>query len=183
MAIKKGTRKSDRLIGDNGPDLLQGLAGHDTLIGGYGNDTLDGGAGDDLLIAGAGADRVEGGLGDDRINLYEGTPTADTIIYDFIKVWNGLPSRQFPGDDTVTNFGRGDRFDLEDVNQRGITQIKISDGAEGTEVLFLSGMYRVGSVLLESFDAKDVAEGRQTSLVVKGLADSQINQLLHDVLF
>jgi hypothetical protein len=183
MVRKAGTLRNDTLVGGLGHDWLEGLAGNDQLFGGYGNDTLVGGSGDDRLYGGAGADRIEGGLGEDLIFLYDGVRAADTIVYDFVKEWNGTPRDVFLGDDTVANFGVGDRFDVEDVSQRDISHIKILDGADGTQVLFLSGVLRVGSVLLAGFDAKDVAEGRQTSLVVKDLADAQVNKLLNDVLF
>ncbi|EPX82032.1 calcium-binding protein [Salipiger mucosus] len=44
------------VIGDNGPNLLEGGSGDDYLRGLGGNDTLDGGAGADLLDGGAGRD-------------------------------------------------------------------------------------------------------------------------------
>ena len=51
-----GSQHDDSLTGDDGNNLLNGLAGDDTLTGGDGNDDLLGGAGADVIDGGAGND-------------------------------------------------------------------------------------------------------------------------------
>src|SRR5690606_28547061 len=89
--IIKGTKGHDRtgssrLDGDNGRDIIMGLAGNDVLrgmggddrlFGDEGNDDLQGGSGNDLLYGGAGNDILDGGTGDDE--LY-GDSGNDTLI-------------------------------------------------------------------------------------------------------
>lgn len=60
-----GGRHSDRLGGDNGANLLRGLAGRDTLTGRGGADVLLGGAGNDVLAGEVGDDVLDGGAGFD----------------------------------------------------------------------------------------------------------------------
>ncbi len=55
------TVEADRVTGQAGNDVIEGLGGNDDLNGGLGNDTLDGGTDDDLLQGAAGADAIEGG--------------------------------------------------------------------------------------------------------------------------
>ncbi len=70
----KGTAFNDRLLGDNGnniirgftnQDALAGRGGNDVLVGDTGNDILTGGTGDDLLFGGNGFDKLNGGTGAD----------------------------------------------------------------------------------------------------------------------
>ncbi|MDQ7813543.1 MAG: hypothetical protein RDU12_12625, partial [Brevundimonas sp.] len=67
---------TDFLVGDNGVNVLSGLAGddqldglggNDTLMGGEGADRLDGGEGDDVLNGGGGNDSLIGGFGHDTV--------------------------------------------------------------------------------------------------------------------
>ncbi len=51
-----GSAFDDRLVGNDGINLLAGGAGRDALFGNAGDDTLVGGAGDDTLDGGAGTD-------------------------------------------------------------------------------------------------------------------------------
>jgi lysophospholipase L1-like esterase len=51
-----GSAFNDRLVGDDGANVLSGLGGADELSGGAGDDRLDGGAGADLLTGGSGDD-------------------------------------------------------------------------------------------------------------------------------
>ena len=61
-----GTRFSDVLLGDAGPNAIYGHLGNDVLYGRAGNDTLDGRAGNEILLGGPGSDRLDGGAGIDR---------------------------------------------------------------------------------------------------------------------
>ena len=60
-----GTDLADELDGDEGPNVMIGLAGDDLIYGHGGNDELRGDDGDDLLVGGFGDDRLIGGAGDD----------------------------------------------------------------------------------------------------------------------
>ena len=75
VSVRVGGNGPDKLIGDdgadillggNGPDQLSGAGGNDLLCGGTGPDTLSGGAGDDTLDGATGPDQLSGGLGADR---------------------------------------------------------------------------------------------------------------------
>jgi Ca2+-binding RTX toxin-like protein len=92
-----GTPWDDRLLGENGPDLIEGLGGHDAISGAYGDDLIYGGPDDDAIYGGSGddliaglslSDLIYGGYGDDLIRggalddaLYGG-PGSDAIYGD-----------------------------------------------------------------------------------------------------
>ncbi|WP_448597258.1 calcium-binding protein [Thermoleptolyngbya sp.] len=72
----RGTQNGDRIVGNNGANLLDGQGGNDVLIGSGGSDRLVGGTGIDILNgAGAGSrgflevDILTGGLGQDGFIL------------------------------------------------------------------------------------------------------------------
>jgi Ca2+-binding RTX toxin-like protein len=75
--LRGSAKFADKLVGNDGDNLLQGLGGADTLDGGAGNDTLEGGDGADLLLGGAGNDTLIGGAGMDTMIGGEGIDTAD----------------------------------------------------------------------------------------------------------
>jgi N-acetylmuramoyl-L-alanine amidase-like protein/hemolysin type calcium-binding protein len=62
-----GSLHRDTLLGDGGPNVLDGLRGSDQIRGRDGNDTLRGGRGDDALLGGLGADLLTGGRGADQL--------------------------------------------------------------------------------------------------------------------
>lgn len=72
-----GTARQDRLVGSDGSNVLNGLAGNDELFGGLGDDRLEGGSGNDVLNGGAGSDRMLGGIGDD---IYYVDSSGDIVI-------------------------------------------------------------------------------------------------------
>ncbi len=90
-----GSGYADRLIGDNGPnvlcgvdgdDFIFGLGGNDTIQGGAGADWIKGGLGDDCLIGGPGSDVMLGGAGNDSYvvdvsgdRVFETTTTVSLI--------------------------------------------------------------------------------------------------------
>jgi Ca2+-binding RTX toxin-like protein len=96
---------NDRLIGGSGYDTLMGLNGDDVLIGGRGNDTLNGGAGTDRAFGGRGRDTfVEDA--DNSNDFWRGGQGADFFE---------ISSTQWTGKIvTVTDFNRaeGDKVDL-----------------------------------------------------------------------
>ena len=92
-----------------GDDELDGGRGRDRLDGGSGNDDLTGGRGDDIFIYGRGRDEIEDFRDGDVIDL-----KARLGVSDFGDLM-GLARAADGGDDTVFNFGGGDRLRLEDV--------------------------------------------------------------------
>ncbi|MDJ0744503.1 MAG: DVUA0089 family protein [Xenococcaceae cyanobacterium MO_167.B27] len=62
-----GDDGADRFFGQGGNDVLRGAAGNDSLNGGGGNDTLLGGTANDVLRGGTGRDRLNGGRGNDTL--------------------------------------------------------------------------------------------------------------------
>lgn len=81
---KKGTFKSDLLVGDSGSDKLLALRGKDFLDGREGNDYLDGGAGNDFLQGGLGDDVLVGDKGRDTYSweLTDMSAGAKDTVYD-----------------------------------------------------------------------------------------------------
>lgn len=67
----RGTRKDERIHGQDGDDILIGRGGADILRGGAGDDLIKGGNGADLLVSGSGDDLLLGGRGDDRLVLQQ----------------------------------------------------------------------------------------------------------------
>lgn len=65
-----GSYFGDYIYGDNGSNVLKGLAGDDRLHGLLGNDAVYGGTGDDHLIGTYGSDLLDGGPGFDTIQYY-----------------------------------------------------------------------------------------------------------------
>lgn len=89
-----GSRGNHRLIGDEGPNTINGQKRfinpitNQPYIGARGDDTIDGGGGDDTLYGQSGDDRISGGAGADKIYCGEGEDTVvdarpeDTIAAD-----------------------------------------------------------------------------------------------------
>jgi serralysin len=69
---------SDRMLGGLGNDTISGSEGNDSLFGGTGNDMLNGGVGSDYLVGGDGNDSLEGGAGLDTL---DGGAGDDRLIY------------------------------------------------------------------------------------------------------
>ncbi|NEQ97370.1 MAG: hypothetical protein F6K30_11700 [Cyanothece sp. SIO2G6] len=133
---QRGTRQSDRLVGGNQADRLNGLqgsdaligkAGGDRLVGAMGNDRLFGGSGDDVLLGGKGRDRLNGGSGDDILeggqdrDWYQGGGGAD-IFRTRLK----HTSRKLRQTDRISGFQDGrDQMDLRGI---GFDQLEIRQG-------------------------------------------------------
>jgi Ca2+-binding RTX toxin-like protein len=73
------TGSSDKLVGSNLDETLQGLAGVDDLSGNGGNDLMDGGDGVDALSGGNGNDRLDGGT---NIDIMSGGAGNDRLLVD-----------------------------------------------------------------------------------------------------
>jgi len=109
-----GGKENDRLDGNDGNDLVRGDAGNDIIFGGFGNDILRGGQGDDDLDGNEGNDFL---VGDRGIDVLTGGPGADIFVL--------RSNEQFGvnGADVVTdfNFNEGDRIGLTD----GLTELDL----------------------------------------------------------
>lgn len=95
-----GNGGRDRLEGDGGNDRIYGGNGNDRLLGGTHHDRLNGGNGNDRLFGNNGRDQLNGGNGND---LLYGGRGDDTFIF----------SR---GNDRAFGFGEGDVLDLRSAN-------------------------------------------------------------------
>jgi Ca2+-binding RTX toxin-like protein len=123
----------NRVLGGDGADILQPLAGNDTLEGQNGDDVLWAGDGNDSLIGGLGADNLLGGAGNDRF-VY--ASTADSTPLSF---------------DVIGDFAAGDRIDLAqiDANTAGgtsndaFTVVSAFDSTPGRLVLTNGGGFFV----------------------------------------
>jgi len=128
-----GMAGNDAAWGDAGNDTLYGLAGADSLFGGDGADVLIGHGGADYLDGGAGNDLLQGGnaqdtfvfragSGSDRIagfhfrqdRLLFAADLVDDIAPDAADF---LAHATVVGNDTVFDFGNGDRVTLTGVTQ------------------------------------------------------------------
>ena len=75
------------VVGDDGPNELNGTPGADVIVGGPGDDTIDGGGGNDHVCGGAGTDMVRGGAGSDLVDpgagddRAEGGDGSDALVY------------------------------------------------------------------------------------------------------
>jgi Ca2+-binding RTX toxin-like protein len=92
--------------------VIVGTSGRDTLNGSPSADSLSGLDGDDSLIGGDGDDSFSGGLGNDTLNGGSGTDTA---------LYSGPMA--------------GYRFSHNSKNQLIITDVDLSNGNEGTDIL------------------------------------------------
>lgn len=72
----RGSKRSMRIEGNDGNDVLRGGKNSDRISGGNGNDRIDGGAGGDWIDGNAGQDTVRGSTGNDSIG---GGAGADRI--------------------------------------------------------------------------------------------------------
>lgn len=159
-----GGAGSDMLDGGTGRDVLKGGDGKDTLNGGAGNDVLDGGAdrdvvrggaGTDSLSGGAGRDALQGGAGNDRLTGGEGNDVLTGGGGADVFVFSGRSGR-----DRITDFGAGDRLEIDHATW------------EGTAAAFIAkhAVVTADGVLITLGDGADIllAGLRQTD----GLADA-----------
>ncbi len=109
-----GGKDNDRLDGNEGSDVVRGDAGNDIIFGGFGNDILRGGQGDDDLDGNDGNDFLAGDRG---IDVLTGGPGADTFALRSNETFG------VNGADVITdfNFDQGDRIGLTD----GLTELDL----------------------------------------------------------
>ena len=102
-----GASVADTLTGMQGNDILLGRGGDDTLRGGRGRDQMSGGSGNDIFVFVVGDGR-------DTIRDFDADSTNGQ---DHIQVaFPGAGAISQVGDNTVINFGNGDRFTLLNVD-------------------------------------------------------------------
>lgn len=126
MAVKKGTRGDDNLVGtavrdylfgDLGNDTVNGAGGNDRLFGGDGNDSLLGGLGDDNLGGGLGSDTLLGGGGNDFLSGNGGFRAFnDELTGDLLNGGDGDDFIAAGANDTVIGGAGIDYFDLDVFN-------------------------------------------------------------------
>ncbi|MFN6564477.1 MAG: putative Ig domain-containing protein [Nostoc sp. ChiSLP01] len=115
---------SDRVIGTNGIELINGGAGNDYLDGKGGADVLLGDGGNDTILGGLGKDIVSGGDGNDRligwgggtneIDLLNGDQGADTyVLGDGTSVFYASSGKSDYAD--ILNLQTSDRIQLKGV--------------------------------------------------------------------
>ncbi|MEG5128343.1 calcium-binding protein [Microcoleus sp. ARI1-B5] len=109
-----GGKGNDGLDGNEGNDVVRGDAGNDIIFGGFGNDILRGGQGDDDLVGNDGNDFLAGDRG---VDLLAGGLGADIFVL--------RSNEEFGvnGADVITdfNFDEGDRIGLTD----GLTELDL----------------------------------------------------------
>ncbi|WP_293359889.1 MULTISPECIES: calcium-binding protein [unclassified Microcoleus] len=139
--IAGSSDSNERLLGNNGDDIIGGGGGNDIIYGGKGNDGVDGNdgndvvrgdSGNDLIFGGAGNDILRGGQGDDDLDGNDGNDfLAGDRGVDVLT--GGLGADVFVlrsneqsgvnGADIITdfNFDEGDRIGLTD----GLTELDL----------------------------------------------------------
>ncbi|MDZ8088872.1 MAG: choice-of-anchor I family protein [Nostoc sp. DedQUE12b] len=110
-----GTNTSELIDGGAGNDYLDGKGGIDVLLGGDGNDTILGGLGSDGLSGGNGNDRLIGwGGGTNEIDLLNGEQGADIyVLGDATSVFYTSSRNNDYAD--ILNFQASDRIQLQGV--------------------------------------------------------------------
>ncbi|RCJ42704.1 hypothetical protein A6770_07440 [Nostoc minutum NIES-26] len=101
---------SDRVIGTNASELIDGGKGNDYLDGKGGIDILSGGDGDDTLLGGSGYDVLSGGDGNDRLIGWGG----DTNEIDVLNGDRGVDT-YILGDVTLVFYANSQNRDYADV--------------------------------------------------------------------
>lgn len=167
MAIREGTRLSDRLVGTNFNDIIEGKGGNDVLYGLAGNDIIDGDDGNDIIFAGIGNDNIEGGLGNDIIygeagnDIISGDEGNDVMN-------GGLGNDRFlfdrgDGDDRITGFVAGGVDDVLDLRDAAFNFVNMSQVfARAHDVSTTSGV----SVLIDL--------GGGDSVLLVGVREAQL---------
>ncbi|MFN6518284.1 MAG: putative Ig domain-containing protein [Nostoc sp. CreGUA01] len=110
-----GTNTSELINGGAGNDYLDGKGGIDVLFGDGGNDTIFGGLGNDIVSGGDGSDRLIGwGGGTNEIDLLNGDQGADTyVLGDASSVfYNNSRNRDYAD---ILNFQASDKIELKGV--------------------------------------------------------------------
>lgn len=134
-----GNEAGEVIEGTHGRDKLVGTAGDDEIFGLGGSDKLQGGDGDDMLFGGNGRDLLDGGAGDDHLTGGRGRD-----YFDF---------RDLAGDDTVKDFGRGDRIVLDRDDFANVHEVfaALSETEDGVIIAA-----QTGSITLDHVDEHEL---------------------------
>ncbi|MEA5601280.1 choice-of-anchor I family protein [Nostoc sp. UHCC 0252] len=110
-----GTNTSELINGGTGNDYIDGKGGIDILLGGDGNDTIFGGLGSDIISGGNGSDRLTGwGGGTNEIDLLNGDQGADTyVLGDATSVFYASSGKRDYAN--IVNFQASDRIEIKGV--------------------------------------------------------------------
>lgn len=134
-----GTNTSELIDGGAGNDYLDGKGGIDVLLGGDGNDTILGGLGSDALSGGNGNDRLIGwGGGTNEIDLLNGDQGVDTyVLGDASSVFYASSRNSDYAD--IVNFKANDQIQLKGVaNNYSLGSVRSNVGIftnNGTELI------------------------------------------------
>lgn len=134
-----GTNTSELIDGGAGNDYLDGKGGIDVLLGSDGNDTILGGIGNDGLSGGNGNDRLVGwGGGTNEIDLLNGEQGVDTYILGDATSAFYTSSRNNDYAD-ILNFQASDQIQLKGVaNNYSLGSVRSAVGIftnNGTELI------------------------------------------------
>ncbi|PHM11400.1 calcium-binding protein [Nostoc sp. 'Peltigera malacea cyanobiont' DB3992] len=134
-----GTNTSELIDGGAGNDYLDGKGGIDVLLGSDGNDTILGGLGSDALSGGNGNDRLIGwGGGTNEIDLLNGEQGADTYVLGDATSAFYTSSRNNDYAE-ILNFQASDRIQLKGVaNNYSLASVRSDVGIftnNGTELI------------------------------------------------
>ncbi|MEH1825185.1 MAG: lamin tail domain-containing protein [Nostoc sp.] len=134
-----GTNTSELIDGGSGNDYLDGKGGIDVLLGGDGNDTIFGGLGSDALSGGNGNDRLIGwGGGTNEIDILNGDQGSDTyVLGDASSVFYASSRNSDYAD--IVNFKANDQIQLKGVaNNYSLGSVRSDVGIftnNGTELI------------------------------------------------
>ena len=146
VTIARGTI-IENAIGGGARDTIIGNSANNILDGRGGNDQLNGGAGNDTLIGGGGQDTLTGGSG------------ADT----FADVVSGL------NQDTITDFGVGDRIVFTDATLAGFTF-----NLSGNTLTYTGGTLTLSAPVIGTLVASAAAGGGvQLSIQASAINDAR----------
>jgi serralysin len=141
-----GSQFDDFLDGGAGNDRLRGGAGDDEIVGGIGSDQIWGGSGDDILNGGVGRDRLAGGAGNDSF-VFDTAPgganydrildfcSADDVFRMDSAVFEGLAAGALDAEAFVTGRAAIDGSDRIIYNSACGDLLFDSDGAGGQEAV------------------------------------------------
>jgi Ca2+-binding RTX toxin-like protein len=144
------TNGNDTFTGSSGADRIFGLDGNDRLNGADGNDVIDGGNGNDFLQGGFGSDTLTGGAGRDTFR-WDDFGTGDTYA---------------TKDDVVTDFARGDKIDIRQVDVSGYDPSHTSSPGEGEWSIWGGGHFVTWNTHGEYHDVHVLGQPLTTSDVL-----------------
>lgn len=128
-----GTDADDHLLGNDGANQIDAMAGNDYVVAGGGDDDLRGGRGDDWLYGGAGADTYRYDAGDGSDKIVDGDNEANVLLFG-AAIRDGQVAVSRLGADLVLRLAdSGDRIVVHDwFLAPTLSTIRFSDGTSWT---------------------------------------------------